>query len=198
MIAVHRAGDRFVTTQPGITTWHCFSSGSHYDPANVAFGPLIAVDEHLVAPRSGFAAHRHRAVELVSWVLEGELWHYDPTGHASPITPGQVQYQHAGSGIEHTERNDMQEPLRFVQMWLTAEAGRPRYAVAEPPLSLSAGEFAVHRAGSAAFAGPVHLYVAGGSFAVGGSVLGQGDSVRADEPVTVDGAGELLVLTLAG
>lgn len=214
MISVHRARDRFETTQPGITTRHCFSSGSHYDPANVAFGPLIAVDEHRVAPGAGFAAHRHRGVELVSWVVDGVLRHSDATGRTASVYPGEVQYQNAGSGIEHVESNGAgDEPLRFVQMWLTAEPGEARYAVGEPPVQLAAGGLDVHRSGSVVLAGPSHLYVARGSFTVGSPsagtsgpgafesgtfVLGEGDSVRADEPLTVDGQGELLVLTMPG
>jgi quercetin 2,3-dioxygenase len=197
VISVHRAAARYVTTQPGITTRHCFSSGSHYDPANVAFGALLAVDEHLVAPGCGFAAHRHRGVELLSWVLRGRLRHSDATGRESFVEPGVAQYQHAGSGIEHVEGNaSVSEPLRFVQIWLTAAVDEPRYRLAEPPVPMAAGEFAVHRSGTASFAGRVHLYVARGAFSVGTVQLAEGDSVRADEAITVDGDGELLVFTL--
>ena len=199
MISVHRAASRFVTQQPGITTRHCFSSGSHYDPANVAFGALIAVDEHLVSPGAGFAAHRHRGVELVSWVLDGALLHSDATGRSVVVLPGSAQYQHAGSGIEHVECNaSADEPLRFVQMWLLGTVGEPTYAVAPPPVILASGGFSVHSDGAASFTGRTHLFVARGSFAVGTVPLAVGDSVRADEPVTVDGTGELLVLTLSG
>ena len=198
MISVHRAASRFVTQQPGVLTRHCFSSGSHYDPANVAFGALIAVDEHLVSPGAGFAPHRHRGVELVSWVLDGALHHVDAS-RASLIEPGAVQHQIAGSGIEHVEWNaSADEPLRFVQMWLLGTTGEPGYAVGPPPVPLEAGVFAVHRSGAAAMAATVHLYVARGSFAVGAVGLAEGDSVRADEPLTVSGTGELLVLTLSG
>ena len=195
MISVRRARSRYVTEQPGITTWHCLSSGQHYDPDNVAFGALVAVDEHLVEPGCGFAAHRHRGVELVSWVLEGALQHLDAS-RASLVEPGVVQHQNAGSGIEHVEWNASAElPLRFVQIWLSAPAGEPQYRLSEPPVPLVTGQFAVHRAGAASFDGWAHLYVARGAFAIGDDVLAEGDSVRADEPVTVDGVGELLVLT---
>lgn len=196
MISVRRAGSRYVTEQAGITTWHCFSSGAHYDPDNVAFGSVVAVDEHLVAPDRGFAAHRHRGVELVSWVIDGALQHLD-ANRTSSVEPGMVQYQDAGSGIEHVEWNASAErPLRFVQIWLSAPAGRPRYALGPAPVALVGGSLAVHRHGPASFPGPTHLYVARGAFAIADDVLGEGDSVRADEPVTVSGDGELLVLTL--
>ena len=198
MISIHRAASRLVTQQPGVTTWHCFSSGSHYDPANVAFGALIAVDEHLVSPGAGFAPHRHRGVELVSWVLDGALHHVDAS-RASLIEPGAVQHQIAGSGIEHVEWNASEdEPLRFVQVWLLGTVGEATYAVAPPPIILASGGFSVHTDGTTSFTGRTHLFVARGSFMLGDAALDAGDSVRADEPVTVQGTGELMVLTLSG
>jgi len=135
---------------------------------------------------------------LVSWVLDGALHHVDAS-RASLIEPGAVQHQIAGSGIEHVEWNASEdESLRFVQMWLLGTVGEPTYAVAAPPIILASGGFSVHSDGAASFTGRTHLFVARGSFAVGTVPLAVGDSVRADEPVTVDGTGELLVLTLSG
>ena len=70
-----RAADRFHVAHDGIETWHCFSAGAHYDPDNVAYGPMIGCDEHLVGPGAGFDWHPHRGVEIVSWVLSGVLRH---------------------------------------------------------------------------------------------------------------------------
>jgi quercetin 2,3-dioxygenase len=194
MISVHRAHDRFRTRQPGITTLHCFSSGAHYEPDNTNFGALVACDEHLVAPGAGFARHTHRGVEIVSWILEGTLRHEDDSGRDEAVTAGTVQYQAAGSGIEHAETNaSAVAPLRFIQMALLADGGVPRYLLGDPPLSASAGEFAVHAAGTLHTTGPVHLYVARGRYELNGTQLGEGDSVRGDEPLTVGGDGELLV-----
>ena len=199
MITVHRAAQRFRTGQPGITTWHSFSSGAHYDPDNVAFGPVIACDEHLVAPGTGFGRHRHARVELVSWVIEGELRHEDDAGRAHGVAPGTAQYQLAGTGtgIEHVERNASDSaPLRFVQLWLLADADEPAYAVEEPPMSLRHGTFDVLRGPATVPAAPcVHLYVATGGFEVAGAALTAGDSVRAaSQVVTVTGSGQLLVV----
>jgi redox-sensitive bicupin YhaK (pirin superfamily) len=69
-VEVRRAADRFVTRSAGISTWHCFSFGNHYDPAHVAHGPVVAHDEHLLEPGAGFPPHPHRDLEIVSWVLE--------------------------------------------------------------------------------------------------------------------------------
>ena len=74
-IDVRRATNRTRIEQPGIVTWHSFSAGPHYDPSNISFGALIAHDEHLLAAAAGFPKHAHRGVDIVSWVLDGELRH---------------------------------------------------------------------------------------------------------------------------
>ncbi|HZC69702.1 MAG TPA: pirin family protein [Jatrophihabitans sp.] len=199
MIDIRRAASRYRTEQPGITTWHAFSSGAYYDPDNVAFGQLIACDEHLLGPGAGFDPHPHAGVELVSWVLDGTLEHRDAAGRNQLIRPGQAQYQVAASGIRHAEGNASSlEPLRFVQLWLMTDAELPAYDVAAPPLALSVGAFDVLRRcrGSRVDAPLVHLLVGSGNFHVAGADLAAGDSVRAAGPVEVDGDGELLVVRL--
>jgi redox-sensitive bicupin YhaK (pirin superfamily) len=202
MWTIARSADRFETVQPGIRTRHSFSSGAHYDPTNLSFGPIIACDEHQLDPGAGFELHPHARVELVSWVLDGALKHDDAMGRSRVVVPGQAQYQAAGIGIQHTERNaSTSAPLHFVQMWLLTDEDVPDYDLAKPPLTLSAGSFSVLRRGRddqlprAAF---VHAYVAQGRFTISGDELVAGDSVRAiDEELRVDGDGELLVLALA-
>lgn len=181
MIDVRRAADRYVTEHDGITSRHCFAAGPHYDPANLSFGPLLAVDEHLVAPGAGFAEHAHRGVVIVSWVLAGTLRH-ESAGQRRDVGPGEVFVQDATAAIRHVERNaSASEPLRFVQT--TWQAG-------------SGARLTVQR-GCATVDGPAHLYVARGSFAVDGAALEEGDSARTDEAVGVSGGGELLVVHLA-
>jgi hypothetical protein len=199
VIQVRRAADRFRTLQSGITTWHSFSSGAHYDPDNLSFGPVVACDEHLVDPCAGFARHPHARVELISWVVEGALHHDDGAGRVQVVVPGRAQYQLAGLGIEHAERNASEsEPLHFVQLWLMCDEDVPDYDVAAPPLRLAAGAFRVVRAArdERVVAAPfVHLYVAAGRYAVGGHDLGPGDSLRAaGEALDVDGDGQLLIV----
>ncbi|MCU1657711.1 MAG: Pirin domain protein, partial [Pseudonocardiales bacterium] len=192
MISIRRTVDRAETVQPGVVTRHCFSAGGHYDPANTGFGALIGVDEHLVAPGAGFAWHPHRGVEIVSWVLDGALRHEDSSGRVCTVPAGTAQFQVAGSGIEHSETNASASiPLRFVQMTLLGDVSEPRYLLTEPPVRATGGDFSVHRAGRRRFDGPlVHLYVARGSFDVAGEQLGDGGSVRSENPVTADGVGE--------
>lgn len=198
MIDVRRAADRYRDDTPGITSWHCFSSGRHYDPDNLSFGRVVACDDHLLDPGAGFERHAHTRVELVTWVVEGALLHVDGTGRRRMIVPGQAQYQLAGVGIEHSERNASRiEPLRFVQLWLLTDEDVPDYDVGEPPLTLASGTFAVHRRcrDTRLQAPMLHLYVARGNFHTRGHDLTVGDSVRASgQSLTVDGDGELLVV----
>ncbi|MFJ9517663.1 pirin family protein [Kitasatospora sp. NPDC101801] len=118
---LRRASERYRSTPAeGIETRHAFSFAGHYDPKNVHFGALLAVNEETLAPGAGYDEHRHRDTEILTWVLSGALAHRDGHGHAGVVRPGMLQWQSAGSGISHTERNigGAVEPVRFVQMWL--------------------------------------------------------------------------------
>jgi hypothetical protein len=201
VIEIRRAADRYRTDQPGITTWHSFSSGPHYDPDNLSFGPVVACDEHLLDPGAGFDDHPHARVELVSWVLDGSLKHTDAEGRTRLVVPGKAQYQLAGTGIRHVERNaSANAPLHFVQFWLLTDEDVPDYDLARPPLNLAAGRFSVLRNCADEQLSPaaaVHLYVGTGAYEVGGRELRPGDSVRASgERLTISGDGELLALEL--
>ena len=134
-IEIRRAADRFVTTGDGRTTHHSFSYGAHYDPDNVGFGPVRAVNVETLAPGAGYDAHRHSDVEIVTWVLEGALRHADTAGGGGVVRPGTAQRLSAGDGAEHSEVNDSDtEPLVFVQMMLASEReGAPEYASVEVP-----------------------------------------------------------------
>jgi uncharacterized RmlC-like cupin family protein len=198
VIDIRRAAQRYRDEAPGITSWHCFSSGRHYDPANLSFGSVVACDDHLVDPGEGFDRHAHARVELVTWVVEGALLHVDGMGRRAIVVPGQAQYQLAGVGIEHMETNASRiEPLRFVQLWLLTDEDVPDYDLGEPPLTLTSGTFSVHRRcrDTRLQAAMLHLYVARGNFHTSGYDLAVGDSVRASgQSLIVDGDGELLVV----
>ena len=199
MIDFRRAADRYRVEQPGITTWHCFSAGAHYDPDNVAFGRLVACDEHLVAPGAGFDEHPHAGTELVSWVLDGTLAHSDSAGRRHLIQPGSVQYQATGAGVRHAESNASSlEPLRFVQLALLTDGGQADYRIAEPPLALSVGRFDVLKRCRATLVDGslVHLFVGRGNFHLEGMDLAPGDAVRAIGPLEIDGDGDLLVVSV--
>lgn len=129
MPEVQRSADRFLTEGDGMSTRHSFSYGSHYDPDNIGFGFLMAVNEETIAPGRGYDLHQHADVEIVTWVLEGELAHEDTAGNGGIVTPGFAQRLSAGSGVQHSERNaSTTQPLRFLQMMLRSDnGGTPAY-----------------------------------------------------------------------
>lgn len=199
MIEVRPAAQRGTSEQPGITSWHCFSAGAHYDADNIGFGPLIGFDEHLLGPGAGFGPHRHRGVEIVSWVLHGALRHTDATGQQGTLRPGVLGVQIAGTGVVHSEVNAaLDAPLRFVQMTLLGDSSdQPDYRRAARSVKVRNGALSVHRSGALRTGpGRVHLFVTEGEFALGATDLRGGDAVRCTEPVTVSGRGELLVWAL--
>lgn len=180
-LAVRRAADRFVTRTPGVQSWHGFSFGPHYDPEHVAHGRLVVHDEHLLEPGAGFDPHPHRHLEIVSWVLEGELVHEDGTRTAA-VPPGTVQRMRTGSGVVHAERAGA-VATRFLQLWLTASAGGgPAYeqAVAGRLGELLPGLHAGRLDGRwmVPDVARAHLHVAQGTCALGELSLSAGDAVR--------------------
>ena len=106
-----------MTRAEGRTTWHSFSFGAHYDPANVGFGRLVAHNDEQLPPGTGYADHPHADLEIVTWVLSGALRHTSTVG-SGVIGPGQVQRLSAGSGVVHSEVADGPEETRFLQAWV--------------------------------------------------------------------------------
>ncbi|MET7278386.1 pirin family protein [Kribbella sp. NPDC005582] len=137
---IRRADERFVTSESWLESRHSFSFGPFYDPANIGFGFLVAHNDDVVAPGTGFDTHPHQDLEIVTWVLRGALAHRDSEGHSGVVHPGLVQRMTAGSGIRHSEWNDGAEPVHYVQMWVRPDQLDlpPSYAQAE--LDLTTGE----------------------------------------------------------
>ncbi|HEX7187124.1 MAG TPA: pirin family protein [Actinomycetes bacterium] len=126
-VDVRRAGDRFATSLGWLDSKHSFSFGHHYDPGNTHFGLLLVNNDDVVEPGTGFETHPHRDMEIVTWVLRGQLVHQDSQGHSGLIYPGLAQRMSAGTGILHSEKNDSwrltgqethRDPVHFVQMWV--------------------------------------------------------------------------------
>jgi redox-sensitive bicupin YhaK (pirin superfamily) len=118
-IDIRRAGERFHTHIDWLDSWHSFSFSGHYDPNNVNHGLLLVHNDDRVTAGSGFPNHSHRDMEIVTWVLEGELRHRDSQGNDAVIYPGLAQRMSAGSGITHSEFNaSNHEPVHFLQMWV--------------------------------------------------------------------------------
>ena len=121
-ISVHPGSERYSTHSSDGVAHHSLSFGDHYDPENLTFGPMRAHNEHRLPWGAGFDTHPHSNIELVTWVLHGQVVHTDSLGHESRLPAGTVQVQSAGSGIHHSEFADTSsEPTRFVQTWLVPD-----------------------------------------------------------------------------
>ncbi len=135
----------------GVLSRHSFSFGPHYDPGNVGFGLLMASNDDILQPGSGYGTHPHRDVEIVTWVLDGALAHHDSTGRGGVVEPGLIQRMSAGRGVRHSEFNAFGRttPLRFVQMWLPPDTSgvEPAYAQADVTSALVAGDLVVVASG---------------------------------------------------
>jgi hypothetical protein len=204
---VRRAADRFRTDAGWLDSWHSFSFGPHYDPANVAHGLLLVSNDDVVRAGSGFQTHPHRDMEIVTWVLSGELEHRDTLGNAGVIYPGLAQRMSAGAGIRHSE-TAREADVRFVQMWVRpdTEGADPSYAQRDVSAELAHGGLVpvasgrghdaavpIRQRDAVLWAGRlaagdsvavpdnahVHLYVARGTADLeGAGALAEGDAVR--------------------
>lgn len=119
MIELRKSEQRGVVNLGWLHSRHSFSFGEYYDPNHVRFGPLRVINEDQVQPGRGFGTHGHRNMEIISYVLSGELTHKDSMGNGSVIRPGDVQRMSAGTGVTHSEFNPSQtEPVHFLQIWI--------------------------------------------------------------------------------
>lgn len=125
MIDIRRANQRFHTRAGWLDSHHSFSFGGHYDPSNTHHGLLLVSNDDVVKPGMGFMTHPHRDMEIVTWVLEGELEHKDSEGHTGILYPGLAQRMSAGTGIWHSEMNPRQNAeVHFIQMWVPPDTER--------------------------------------------------------------------------
>lgn len=119
MIHLIRAAEHYHDVHGWLSTYHHFSFNNYYDPQNNNWGALRVLNEDTIAPASGFPLHPHRDMEIVTYVLSGELKHEDSLGNVGVTRAGEVQYMCAGTGVLHAEFNASKEkPVHLLQMWI--------------------------------------------------------------------------------
>ena len=119
MIKILKSSSRGKTEIDWLDSYHSFSFGEYYNPEQMHFSFLRVINEDIVAPHNGFPMHSHQDMEIITYIISGELTHNDSLGNTRKITKGEVQLMRAGTGITHSEFNfDKEIPVHLLQIWI--------------------------------------------------------------------------------
>jgi len=121
MINIRRSGERGHANHGWLDTYHSFSFADYYDPQFMGFRALRVINEDFIEPAQGFPTHGHRDMEIVTYVINGELSHRDSMGNGETIRPHEVQRMTAGTGVLHSEYSSPTDKTHLLQIWLLPE-----------------------------------------------------------------------------
>ena len=145
-----------------------FSFAEYYNPENMRFGVLRVLNDDSVLPGTGFDTHRHKNMEIISYVIDGELTHSDSMNNKRVLKRGEVQYMSAGTGVSHSEHNLGHRPLRFLQIWISPDKDNyaPSYGDRQFPFEARIDKWLPIASGDKASNAPINIHADINAYAI--------------------------------